>query len=176
MCFGECLRHPRRVPPGTHGLHLRYRSVGMGKASRKRPRIPNKSRARPSLSISMPSPAHPQFKTPPYIHTFSPSPSTKPPSPPWREARDYISQKAAGPAKTPIGPFPARPFLSPTRTECMGASAPSHGAPASARPTALTSGRRHGPAASAGPAGLQRLLISGLIHRFPAAAEPSLHL
>lgn len=66
------------------------------------------------------------------------------------------------------------PF-SPTRTECMGASAPSHGVPASARPTALTSGRRHGPA-SAGPAGLQRLLISGLIRRFPAAAEPSLHL
>ena len=90
----------------THGLHLAYRRVGMGKASRKK--APNSKKVkRPSLSLHIDA-----FACSTTILN-SPSPSRKSPSPPGRKARDYISQKAAGLPTTPIGPFPARPFPSP---------------------------------------------------------------
>ena len=85
-------------------------------------------------------------------------------------------RRRRGRLRLPLAPFPRVRSLLPTRAECMGASAPCHGAPASARPTALTSGPRHGPAASNGPAGLQSLLISCLSRRVPEADEPNLHL
>lgn len=90
----------------THGLHLAYRRVGMGKASRKK--APNSKQVKcPSLSLHIDA-----FACSTTILN-SPSPSRKSPSPPGRKARDYISQKAAGLPTTPIGPFPARPFPSP---------------------------------------------------------------
>ena len=176
LCFGECLWHPRRVPPGIQGLHLGYRSVGMGKASRKK--APNSEQVtRPSLSLhidafaSSPTILHSSV----YSHSL-PHPLQSPQARRGGRRETTFPRRRRGRRRLPLAPFPRVRSLPPTRTECMGASAPCHGAPASARPTALTSGPRHGPAASNGPAGLQSLLISCLIRRFPAAAEPNLHL
>lgn len=101
----------------THGLHLAYRRVGMGKASRKK--APNSKKVkRPSLSLHIDA-----FACSATILN-SPSPSRKSPSPPGRKARDYISQKAAGLPTTPIGSFPARPFLSPHENRVYGRLGP----------------------------------------------------